>query len=275
MRVLAVGNLMHRDFATAIARIRESAELCVADSADEFVGRLRNRSERYDLALAFISRPGELPDDFGQRMISAAPLVGRALLLGTWCEGDERNGRPWADVERVFWHRFEAWWQANLDRVGHRQLCSWHSGFCESAQGVGRPVKSTNAGVFVVRSPDWQAIETVATLLNQAGYATGAWKTGQPMPVVRPLAGGIWIGGQLVGKTRDEFVQFASGVRQFGGATLVAAVDFPRIEDSQFVESFAGRVIAKPWRRSDLLNALQHYRLATDSSISLYRRQVA
>ncbi len=248
---------MHRDFATAIARIRESAELCIVNSPEEFLGRLRNSGDKYDLALSFTSRPGELPDDLGRRLIRAAPLVGRAVLLGTWCEGDERNGRPWAAVERVFWHRFAPWWETNLRRFKDRQLCSWHTGYRHSPLAPSARPAIASGGVVVVRSTDWQSIETIMALLDQAGYATVASKTGRPIPIARPIAAGIWIGGQMVGDARGEFTQFANGVRQFGGASLVAAVDFPRVDDAEFVESLAGSILAKPWRKSDLLFAIE------------------
>ena len=42
------------------------------------------------------------------------PLAGMVSLLGSWCEGETRTGRPVKGVLRTYWYDFPNWWRRQL-----------------------------------------------------------------------------------------------------------------------------------------------------------------
>jgi hypothetical protein len=56
------------------------------------------------------SRPGQIADRDVERLHAAAPLARLIVLVGPWCEGEMRSGRPWPGVVRIPWGA----WQLRL-----------------------------------------------------------------------------------------------------------------------------------------------------------------
>ncbi len=54
------------------------------------------------------SHPGEFLESEIQQLQAAAPLSRVCVLLGSWCEGETRSGRPWPGVARVYTHQLWA-----------------------------------------------------------------------------------------------------------------------------------------------------------------------
>jgi hypothetical protein len=57
-------------------------------------------------------RPGEFRPCDVERLMARFPLAACIGLLGSWCEGETRTGRPLPGVHRIFWHQ----WQPRLER---------------------------------------------------------------------------------------------------------------------------------------------------------------
>src|SRR5262245_3805722 len=103
-RVCLFGDSDHPDFATVIALIRSGADVT-------FDAKSRPSSELVVLAQ---SRPGSLDIQRVDRLRRDAPLAGFVALLGSWCEGQGRAGRPSQEVTRLYWYQFAVWWQRQL-----------------------------------------------------------------------------------------------------------------------------------------------------------------
>jgi len=65
-----------------------------------------------DWVIVAQQRPGEFQHDEVERLMLRFPLAAWIALLGSWCEGETRTGRPLPGVQRVFWHQ----WQPRLAR---------------------------------------------------------------------------------------------------------------------------------------------------------------
>ena len=77
--VWLVGEIEHPDFAETVALVRDAAS----------VGSLPP-----ELIVMAQSRPGVFSAQWIERLRRSAPLAGVVALLGTWCEGETRSGRP-------------------------------------------------------------------------------------------------------------------------------------------------------------------------------------
>src|SRR5689334_21081356 len=96
--VRLIGAEAHPDFRDAVATLRESAQFVAAEAG------------QVELVVVAQSRPGAVPFGEVERVMRAAPLAGVVALLGSWCEGEARTGRPWRGVQRLYWYEFPAWW---------------------------------------------------------------------------------------------------------------------------------------------------------------------
>lgn len=67
-----------------------------------------------DLCVLLASRPGEFSQAAVDRIRRAAPLARIVGLLGAWCEGEARSGHLWPAVPRIYWHRWQEWFQGEL-----------------------------------------------------------------------------------------------------------------------------------------------------------------
>ena len=61
-----------------------------------------------DVLVWFVPRPGEFPFVEFQRATARWPLARPVVVLGSWCEGELRTGRPWPGAWRVAWDQAEA-----------------------------------------------------------------------------------------------------------------------------------------------------------------------
>ena len=249
--VLTLGCRDHREFAGPRELLDATADVHEADSVEELVGRIGNRGDRYDLVLGCMSRPGVLASDFERHVVSAAPLVGRAVLLGSWCEGSLRTGPAWTDTERVYWYNFAPWWRANLDLWQRGRRPTWYGGAPIHAS---RTVASR--GVVVVRACDWDSTATLMDTLATAGYTAVVAREGRRFPLATPIASGLWVGGQLLGDAQARLAEFTTQIYRRGGAGVIALLDFPRSDEIESARELGASVLGKPWCAIDLTSEL-------------------
>lgn len=55
-------------------------------------------------------RPGSISQAHVDALRRSFPLARLVALVGKWCEGEMRSGRPWPGVVRIYWHQ----WQTRL-----------------------------------------------------------------------------------------------------------------------------------------------------------------
>ena len=89
------GDWQHADFAAAIRWLGERA--CLLRLS------LGEGTASPHAILVCQSRPGQTSQSAVEQWHSRAPLARLVALLGSWCEGESRSGRPWPGVMRVPW----------------------------------------------------------------------------------------------------------------------------------------------------------------------------
>src|SRR3954454_5745062 len=67
-----------------------------------------------ELVVVAQSRPDSVSHAQYEQFQREAPLAGVLSLLGSWCEGETRTGKPWKGAHRVFWYEFAAWWRRQM-----------------------------------------------------------------------------------------------------------------------------------------------------------------
>jgi hypothetical protein len=249
-RVHLIGDAGHRDFVNAVPLLRNSA------SVDT------DGSHSPELIVVAQSRPGEI----GQARIEACrrrwPLAGIVAMLGSWCEGEARTGRPWPGVLRLYWYEFPSWWR--------RQIALWQAGRCpdwsrhqmndvafEFIDKRQLAMSHASNGVVVLSTSHYDSADALSDVLTRAGYATVC----QPQcsaSMIRGAVAGIWEGGQFNDREAAMLGTFCRRLAPVA-TPVVALLDFPRRDRVEpALNAGAAAVLGKPWRKADLLDSLQY-----------------
>jgi hypothetical protein len=246
--VQIIGNVDHPDFAESISLIAASASLVVQKGVTP------------ELVIVAQSRPGEVTQCEVHSIQQRHPLTGIIGLLGSWCEGETRTGRPWSGVTRLYWYDFPSWWRQQLSRYA-RGLCpDWATPFSTEASCLAarnRQSKLRNlAGLIVLSTEYADMAEPIADVLAQAGFAIVQQPRGQSNPIVRGATAAIWEGGQLSDEEADDLTRFCQRFSN-DGTPVIALFDFPR-HDAVARARAAGAtiVLGKPWLNANLIGAL-------------------
>jgi hypothetical protein len=252
LAVKLVGEIDHPDFIDAVERIRTDATV-VTD------GQL------FELVVIAQSRPGAISEPFVRSLRKAAPLAGLVGLMGSWCEGETRTGKPWPDVLRLYWHEFPAWWYLQLKRRAAGLCPEWarlgNLGL-RMPDGEFQPtsfcaLRNPSHGVIALRTHRREAADVLATAFREAGFTT-LWYGPQSNDfTVRGLLAGVWDGGQLDARESDDLAAFCRALSR-DAAPVVALLDFPRRDSLDLaIQCGAATVLGKPWRNDELLATVE------------------
>jgi hypothetical protein len=258
MDVLFVGDSRHCEFASAIAWLGEHAHLQLAENAGEAEKLLAIASAAPRLIVLAQARPGQIRADHVERLCRQAPLARLVALLGSWCEGETRSGRPWPGVPRFYWYELVPRLSQLLSPEGGTSAAIWS--LPRSATDAERMLAATvsarqaprgAAAIFARRHDTFAALAEACDL---AGLAA-VW--------ARPATGLTMRGASLAlwdssGWGPHEAAQLAQFVNFFRPAPTLALLDFPRLsEQDQAFAAGAGAVISKPFLLECLLAQLE------------------
>jgi hypothetical protein len=255
-----VGHVDHPDFQDARALLQQQARLVEAQPPPELIVLAQ-------------SRPGEISEQQVQRLRQAAPLAGMVGLLGSWCEGESRTGRPWPGVERLYWYEFPAWWRRQLELRAAGSCPDWSRpvdfGFRISDFGLrdsairnpgyplGAAIRNPHQGLIVICTHYRDTADALADVFHQAGYASIWQRSTDVGATLLGVTAGIWDGGQLDEREAADLARFCR-VLTPAAAPVMALLDFPRRDRVESaLQIGAAAVYGKPWLNEDLLIAVQ------------------
>ncbi len=206
-----------------------------------------------DVIVVAQARPGEFSHAGIERLRQLAPLARVVALLGSWCEGEVRSGKPWPAAVRTYWHQ----WPARADRELRRLALGRRSGWALPVTATEeerlladsvRPLPA-RAGLIAISSPSGAMADWLAIACRQCGYATAWLRPPHPLRV-GGAAAVLFDGAECRG---EEFEQMRRLAAAMAPAPLVALLDFPRIEDVDRARSAgAVAVLSKPLQLEDL-----------------------
>ena len=208
-----------------------------------------------ELIVVAQSRPGVVASREIERLRRSAPLAGVVSLLGSWCEGETRTGRPAAGVARLYWYEFPSWWRRQLALRAAGRCPDWArlEDFGLRIADCGLDLENVRVAIETVR---WDTAAAIADVLQSAGAKTIWVRPGQTADLSGVTAG-IWEGGQLDdGEVRATF-GILRETWQANGAPVLALLDFPRRDRCEVArEAGAAAVMGKPWLNCDLVGMI-------------------
>lgn len=111
VNMLLAGDWRWKEFAPAAEWLKAHAHLRAVDTLDEAI-EIQQSPDPAAWVILAQSRPKQWPASQVERLAAAAPLARVTALVGYWCQGEMRTGKPWPGIERVYFHH----WQASLGR---------------------------------------------------------------------------------------------------------------------------------------------------------------
>jgi hypothetical protein len=205
-------------------------------------------------------RPGEWDGGWIDRLRGLAPLVRVVAVLGTWCEGETRTGRPLAADVRVFWHAFPAWWARQTEALRAGRAPDWSFPDCDSGSGTASPrtrdAQVTTRGLAIVAARDRESAESLALALRAGGWSSVWVRPPLPLPDVYGASAIVYDGGQL---DADEVAAMADLRQRYGELPIVALADFPTFDRVAAADAVGPTIVlGKPLLLEDLLWAVRN-----------------
>jgi len=257
LRVLAVGDLRHREFAEPREVIEATSELVAVAEVSAALAMLAASGDAPDVIVLAQQWPGQFQLAQVDALRRSAPLARPVALLGSWCEGETRTGRPWPAVTRVFWYQWATWWPRQAERHQRGQCPSWGlpvtATLEDHAEAAPRGAEETRQGLVAVHTPHRETAESLGDALCQRGYAAD-WIVPRETVRLRGVAAILWDG-----KLYDDRELAAIGRlrNKLQGAAVVALADFPRIDLARKLSrAGAGFVVGRPFSLDELFGRL-------------------
>lgn len=269
--VLFVGDRERGEFADVFAWLRDNARLAVAADCSAAAGHLSGGDFDPELIVVAQSWPGEFSPREIDRLRRAAPLARVSELLGSWCEGETRTGRPAGGTLRNYWHQWLPRMAPEFARAARGERSIWSlpptATDDERLVAAGAEHRLTGNTAGEVAGKDRAGRGLIAILLQNGmmaralcdacptrGYAC-AWLPrgrGSYLSGVRAL---VWDAPSAVDSWAETLVSLG---REWRNTPIVALASFPRIEDvARLRAAGAAAVVSKPMLLDDLFWQLE------------------
>jgi hypothetical protein len=264
MRILLIGDTQRREFREAGRMASAWGEVVEAPDVASARVALADTERDFDWIVLATSYPGQYSEEQIDSLRRLAPLSRVVALLGSWCEGEARSGRPVAGVIRVYWHQWEQrlGWEAVRWSRGARSTWALPITAQEEERVLALAADGIvpRSGSIAVCSEDFACAEWLCASCRKAGYEAQWFRPADPLPNAK-FTVGIFDTGEECGRY-DDLRRFATALRP---SPVTALIAFPRIEDrEQALAAGAASLLSKPVWMEDLLWEID--RLATDPS---------
>ncbi len=228
LRILLIGDASRPEFHEACAALHDMACVTrVADVESAIAALHKGPLAPHAIVLAQ-SYPGQFAAAAVDRVRAAVPLARLIALLGSWCEGEPRSGRPLPGTVRVYWHeaavRFrrelpcwfdrESAWSLPITATDEERLLATIGasvGKGDSPVFARTKTGTVPCGLIAIWSRRRELGELLADTCRTAGYATACMHPRRPCRV-QGAAAAIFDGDSLDAATMDEVKRFAGHV---------------------------------------------------------------
>ncbi|HBO45647.1 MAG TPA: hypothetical protein DD670_17310 [Planctomycetaceae bacterium] len=205
--------------------------------------------------------PGQFSNDSVDRLRRAAPLARIVGLLGSWCEGEARTGRPWPAAIRIYWHQWPG--------QGDRELASLAAGVRSAWSLPGTATEEERLlaaapfsqrrrdGLVAICARRHEVHDWLTAACRSRGYATVQLRPDRPTRIDGARA-------VLFDASTADDPEMAPLRRLHhdldGGTPILAMLDFPRVEDRDRARAAgASAILSKPLLLDDLFEHLDRF----------------
>ena len=244
-RVLLTGDYRHPDFA-ALRRF-----LAAEPGVDAQEAELDEPARNGDVVALCQSRPGQFTQAQVEQLHARDPLAGLLAILGSWCEGELRSGRPWHGVDRVYWYDAVGRLQSLLNSDGHAAPLRTYTAAERIEQSAARwpaAAAGATAAIFAQRRSEYEPLADVCRVLGLSPRWQRNWQAAGATPTLLLVA---------LDDLQASVPLPADLCRAWPGSQRIALLNFPRrSEVVQLRQAGFHHVLGKPLLIADLLGCL-------------------
>lgn len=243
-RVMLTGDFEHCDFAGVLEFLASCENVQVDQAAllDVPVGCC-------DVIALCQSRPGKFTQAEVEQLHARSPLANLLAILGSWCEGELRSGRPWHGVDRVYWYNAVGRLQWLLDSDGGPaafRTCTAAERIEASAMRWRAVAAGQSAAICTLRRHEYESLADVCRALGFSAHWQQSWQVVGAAPTVLLVAL-----DDLQASVPGELCNAWPDTRR------IALLNFPRrSEVVQLRQAGFHHVLGKPLLITDLLGCL-------------------
>jgi hypothetical protein len=260
--VLFVGDSERTEFAAIFQWLRDHSQAIAAPDFAAALRQLETSDGDSELIVLAQSWPGQFSPKQIERLRRLAPLARMSELLGSWCEGESRTGRPPGGTLRNYWHQWLPRMAPEFQRAarGERPVWSLPTTATEDERllataEAATPALTTTAptattrGLIAILLRNAAMAQTLCDTCAERGYAS-IWLPEGRGTYLAGVQAAIWDAPPAV----DSWAGTLANVRRdLKGAPIIALANFPRVEDIERLRAAgAAAVVSKPFWLDDL-----------------------
>ncbi len=251
--ILLVGDTDRSEFREARAVLDESGPVLAAPDMETALGALAEGRTTADLIVLAQAYPEQFSHEQVDRLRRLAPLARVVGLLGSWCEGETRSGRPWPGSVRVYWHGWESHVRQEIARLRAGASSIWSLPVTASEEErllqLAAEPPGRREGLIAVATPEFAMQDWLRSACRRRGYSSIWILPHRPAPVDGVTAA-VFDGNDC---GDDELASLARLADALSPAPILVLLDFPRAHQRDRARAAGARaVLAKPFLIADL-----------------------
>ena len=125
LSILLIGETQRDEFRDACAALAQRGRVAAFAEIESAAESIRAADGTVDLVVIAQTYPGQFSAAAVDRLRRLCPVARVVGLLGTWCEGETRTGKPWPGGVRVLWHQWPARAERELRCLSEGRASAW------------------------------------------------------------------------------------------------------------------------------------------------------
>ncbi len=251
--ILLVGDTDRSEFRDARAALDAAGDVVEAADPQHAAAILADGQLAPEVIVVAKTYPTQFSDAAIDRLRRAAPLARVLVLLGSWCEGEMRSGKPWPATVPIYWHQWPPRASGEFDHMRQGECSVWGLPITATEEerlllAASRPLP-VRQGLVAIHTRRFEVQDWLSVACRSLGLST-VWLRPPHTARVEGAAAAIFDGSDCRG---DEPAQLEDLAAKLAPTPVIALLDFPRIEDHRrALDAGASAVISKPLLVEDL-----------------------
>ena len=231
--VVYIGNRDSGDFSGPVEWLEQNSELSVFQRLDEACDQLAI-ADPPTLVVVAEDRPGAISPSLFEQLRRSVPLTPIVRLIGNWCEGEARTGKPWPGAVRMGVHQFVQRVGAQLERLRLLGANVWTPPFTRvdedrAINGMSLHPAEAPANVLVVAKERKRPPHCAMRIRSTGFIAEAHWPAeAATSPLAADLV--IWDFPAGLGVSAADFARFTERTPQI---PKIVIIGFPRASDEK------------------------------------------
>ena len=259
--ILVTGDYWHRDFKPFLAGV-DRVTLTPVNRISSIAA-----DQQFDLIVLAQSQPDQIAQTTVEQLQTRYPLTPIVAVLGSWCEGELRTGKPWPGVLRIYWHQWQGRFDTFMSQMDSAGISTWHaprtSTTADRFLRLEQPHPVLKSHIRCVGVSTWtiSQFEMLRDAIEHFGW-TSCWieraleTATTSTPESSQAYEAILIEAESLSTELNQRIQWLQS--QFPTAKLVVVANFPRENLVQRMNSIGvSAVVSKPFELQDLRSALE------------------